>query len=158
MLALLNHPWLLDDHMELVAAIPLRSRALEQLRDGFLHVHAQLSPLDSEGLRTQLSKAGLGGIVARVENAITHRSDRFIRPEATRQDVETGWRQSLALHRKSLELERELEAAERAFQAEGTDEAFDRICDIRRQLLNTEGTEASAEDGGSASERAVGSI
>ncbi len=158
MLALLNHPWLLDAHVEQVALIPLRSRALEQLRDGFLHVHAELSPLDSEGLRTQLSKAGLGGIVARVESAITHKSDRFIRPEATRQDVEAGWRQSLVLHRKSLELERELEAAERAFQAEETDEAFDRICDIRRQLLDTEGTEASVEDGGPASKWAVGSM
>lgn len=158
LLALLNHPWLLDIHAEQVAAFPLKNRALERLRDGLLHIHAEQVALDTEGLRTQLSKAGLDAIVARVESAITHNSDGFIRPDATRQVVEAGWRQSLALHRKSLELERELEAAERAFRLEETNEAFNRICDIRRQLLNTEGTEASAEEGdGAGSGEAVGS-
>jgi DNA primase len=118
-------------------------------------IHAERGPLDSEDLRTQLNQQRFGDIVARVERAITHRSDRFADPEASREDVEQGWRQIFTLHRKSVELRRELEAAERALQAEGTDEAFERLRDIRLQLLNAEGMEASTDGFGSSAELPV---
>lgn len=141
---LLNHPWLLDAYAEEIAAVRLHG-APERLRDAIMSVYAAQNPLDSEALRTQLSNRGLGAIVCRVEHAITHKSDLFVQATASRQDVEMGWRQILALHRRSLELERELKAAERAFRDEGTEEAFARLRDVRLQLLNAEGTEASLE-------------
>lgn len=148
-LALINHPWLMEVYSEETANLALIDPALAGLRDAAMAIHAERNPLDSEGLRAQLKQQRFGDIVARVERAITHRSDGFADPEASREDVERGWRQIFTLHRKSVELRRELEAAERALQVEGTNEAFERLRDIRLQLLDAEGTEASAEGFGS---------
>ena len=144
-LTLLNHPWLLDLYPEEIAAVEFESHSLTKLKNSILALHATEDSLDFPELRSQLSQNGLGAIVAQVERAVTHQSDLFAQPEASREDVQAGWRQISALHHKSLELERELEAAERAFQAEGTEEADARLRDIRLQLLNAEGTEAAAE-------------
>ena len=152
LMTLVNHPWLLDAHMEDIAAISFSSQRLKQLCDALLGLAIDNETLDSEAMRTQLSKQGFGAIVAGVERAITHKSDWFTEPGAPRDDVETGWRQVLALHRKSLELERELEAAEQAYLAEGTEQAFERLCDIRRQISDADGIEASREGYGEEAE------
>lgn len=162
LLTLLNHPWLLEPESEEIASIILSNARLEALRDAILGYALGQETLDSEALRTQLSRQGFGAIVATVERAITHKSDWFTQPEASREDVETGWRHVLALHRKSLELERELKAAERAYREEASDQAYERLCDIQRQLSNAEGTEASLEgygvatDGSSSGRASVG--
>ena len=103
-LALINHPWLMEAYPEEIANLALRDPILAKLRDGAMAIHAERGPLDSEGLRAQLKQQRFGDIVARVERAITHRSDGFADPEAPRDDVERGWRQIFTLHRKSVEL------------------------------------------------------
>lgn len=148
----LNHPWLLEAFSEELAGLEFQSKKIARLRDAMIALQTGQNTLDTEALRTQLSESGLGAIVAQVERAVTHKSDWFAQPHASREDVVTGWRQMSALHHKSLELERELEAAERAFQAEGTDESFARLRDIRLQLLNAEGTEASVDGYGTGAE------
>jgi DNA primase len=150
---LLNHPWLLEEHSEEIAAIQFHNRRLARLRDEMLNVTSGEKALDSAGLNAQLSLSECGAVVAQVERAITHKSDWFAEPGASRADVETGWRQILALHRRSVELGRELEAAQRAFQCEGSDSAFERLCDIRRQLLDHDGIEATVEGYGAQSGR-----
>jgi DNA primase len=72
--------------------------------------------------------------------------------------VETGWRQILALHRKSVELGRELEAAQRAFDDEESESAEKRLFDIRKQLSNLDGMEASVEGYGEDSDRPANSL
>ena len=151
LLTLLNHPWLMDGYSEEVADLHIMAPRLRELRGAMIAAYAERAPLDSEGLRAQLNRQGFEAIVARVEGAITHKSDWFAEPHTSHADVETGWRQMLALHRKSLDLERELAAAERAYRDEGTEKAYQRLADIRLQLLNDEGTEASAEDYGATS-------
>ncbi|MGI9384186.1 MAG: DNA primase [Methyloligellaceae bacterium] len=148
----LNHPWFLDAFSEEFAGLEFQNRKIARLRDAMIALQTRQNTLDSEAFRTQLSQQGLGAIVAQVERAVTHKSNWSAQPHASRDDVVTGWRQMSALHHKSLELERELEAAERAFQAEGTDESFARLRDIRLQLLNAEGTEASVEGYGAGTE------
>ena len=148
----LNHPWCLDVFSEELAELEFQSRQIARLRDAMIALQTQHNTLDREAIRTQLSRNGLDAIVAQVERAVTHKSDWFAQPNASREDVTTAWRQMSALHRKSLELERELKAAERAFQAEGTDESYARLRDIRLQLLNAEGTEASVEGYGAGTE------
>ena len=143
---LLNHPWLIESYAEEVADLRLSAQPLTELRDAVIGIHALSAPLDSDGIRTQLNQQGFGAIVARVERAITHKSDGFAEPHAPQDDVETGWRQVLALHRKALDLERELAAAEKAYRDEGTELAYERLVDIRLQVLNADGTEASTDD------------
>ena len=96
--------------------------------------HAMQNSLDSETLRTQLSKTGVSKVVDLVERTITHRSDRFAEPEASATDVETGWRHVLALHERQDSLERSLKAAEEAWYRDCTPEAEARLLDIKRQL------------------------
>ncbi len=150
---LLNHAWLLEAYAEEIAAIVFENRNFALLRDVMLNLQTGDKPLDSEALHTQLSRGETGAIVDEVERAITHKSDWFAEPGASTHDAETGWRQILALHRKAVGLKQELEAAERAFQAEETDTAFSRLCDIREQLLTLEGTEAVIEGYGAESGR-----
>ncbi len=145
LLTLLNHPWLLEAFPEEIAVIRFQNTRFAGLRDVMLNLTIYDKALDSEALRTQLSHSESGAIVAQVESVITHRSDWFAEPGASRKDVETGWRQILALHRRSAELGRELEAAQRAFQDEGSESAQERLFDIRRQLSNLDGMEASIE-------------
>ena len=132
--AILNHPWLINDHAEELAEISFSSRPLSALRDEILTLHAMQNSLDSGTLRTQLSKMGVSKVVDLVERTITHRSDRFAEPEASATDVETGWRHVLALHRRQDGLERSVKAAEEAWYRDCTPEAEARLLDLKRQV------------------------
>lgn len=150
---MLNHPWLLEAYPEEISAISFRNARLAGLRDHMLNLMSGDKALDFEALHTQLNNSESGAIVAQVERAITHKSDWFAEPGAFHADVETGWRQILALHRKSVELGQELEAAQQAFKDEGSSSAEERLFDIRRQLSNLDGMEAFVEGYGEDSDR-----
>ncbi len=142
---LLNHPWLLDDYAEDVATIRFEAPALQVLRNSILTVYSNQNPLDKEGLHHQLGKLGCSGHLAQVEHAITHNSDWNTEPGASRDDVLRGWKHRLALHRKSVELKRELELAERAFAIDPSEENFLRLQDLSNQGWSVDGTEAAEE-------------
>ncbi|MEZ5901456.1 MAG: DNA primase [Hyphomicrobiaceae bacterium] len=139
--AILNHPWLIHDHAEELAEISFSARALSALRDEILTLHALQNSLDSETLRSQLSKMGVSKVVDLVERTITHRSDRFAEPEAPATDVETGWRHVLALHQRQDSLERSLKAAEEAWYRDCTPEAEARLLDLKRQVAQAAAVE-----------------
>jgi hypothetical protein len=56
-----------------------------------------------------------------------------------------GWKHRLALHRKSVELKRELESASRAYEIEQSEENYLRLQDLSRQSWSDEGGEIAAE-------------
>jgi DNA primase len=62
----------------------------------------------------------------------------------------------MALHRKSLTLQKELKAAERALALEQSQENFEILQDVQRQLESVEGTEAVVQGFGEASDRHTG--
>jgi DNA primase len=144
LLTLINHPWLLDEYVEEVAALHFRSPVIEKLRDGVLAAYSLQNPLDNDALRHQLKKLGYSGLLTQIEHAITHNSDWNTQPDASKDDVLIGWRHRLALHRKS-ELKRELESAERAFAIDPTEENFLRLQDLSRQVLSVDGTDVAAD-------------
>jgi DNA primase len=147
MRTLLNHPWLLDEYAEDIAALALTSPGLIRLRDGLLMLQATDNSLDRHELRSQLEGLSLDKAVDLVERAITHKSDKFAEPDADRGEVETGWRHALALHERQVGLRKALEAAERAWHEEGSEDALARICEIQRLMASSEATEASPEHG-----------
>jgi DNA primase len=51
----------------------------------------------------------------------------------------------LALHRKSVELKRELESAEQAFANEQSEDNYLRLRDLREQFLDADGVQAVIE-------------
>jgi DNA primase len=131
---LINHPWLIDEHSEAVAAIEFASPALSALRDEILAVHARQNSLDTATLRTQLSKSGVAKVVDLVARTITHISDRFAEPDASAADVEAAWHHILALHQRQAALGYALKAAEEAWYRDCTEEAEIRLLDIKRQI------------------------
>jgi DNA primase len=145
MWTLLNHPWLLDEHAEAIAALPLASKAAGRLRDAVLSLQVEHNFLDRSQLRTHLTDQGLAKIIALVERAITHKGDKFAEPEADRAAVETGWRHALALHERQVGLRRALAIAEQAWLAEGSEEALARICELQSLLNRGEGMETSSD-------------
>jgi DNA primase len=131
---LINHPELIDEHAEEVATIDFTSAALTRLRDAILSAQAEQNLLDTATLRTQLSTLGVGRIVDLVDRSITHKCDRFAEPHSDRAEVDVGWRHALGLHERQLGLRRSLEVAEQAWHEDRSEEAFARICDLKRQL------------------------
>jgi DNA primase len=131
---LINHPWLIDEHCEAVAAIEFASAALAALRDEVLAVHARQNSLDTITLRSQLTKSGVAKVVDLVARTITHASDRFAEPEASAADVEAAWHHLLALHQRQSASERALKLAEEAWYRDCTELAETRLLDIKRQI------------------------
>jgi len=131
---LINHPWLIDEHSEAVAVIEFASPAISALRDEILAVHARQNSLDSATLRTQLSKSGVAKVVDLVARTITHKSDRFAEPDASAADVEAAWHHILALQQRQAELGLALKSAEEAWYRDCTEDAENRLLDIKRQI------------------------
>jgi DNA primase len=131
---LLNHPWLLEARCEEVAELTLTSPPLIRLRDALLGLLAQNVALDRGEVRSQLTKLGLDKVVAMAERAITHKSDRFAEPDADAAGVESGWRHAVALHQSQVGLKRALDAAERDWRAEPSEDAWRRIAEIQHRL------------------------
>ena len=131
---LLNHPWLLEARCEEVAEMALTSPPLIRLRAALLELLAANVALDRAEVRSQLTKLGLDKVVAMIERAITHRSDRFARADADAADVEAGWGHAVALHQAQVGRKRALDAAERDWRAEPSEETWGRIAEIQQQL------------------------
>ena len=138
MTTILNHPWLLEAEAERIAGLDLTSAALARLRDAMVSLLSADNSLDREGIRSQLTSLGLDRVVDLIERAITHKADRFADPVADEVEVERGWRHTLALHEQQTGLRKALAAAEQAWDAEGSEDAFARIIEIKQQLASSE--------------------
>jgi DNA primase len=142
---LINHPWLIDEHSEAVAVVEFASPAISALRDEILAVHARQNSLDSATLRTQLSKSGVAKVVDLVARTITHKSDRFAEPDASAADVEAAWHHILALQQRQAELGLALKNAEEAWYRDCTEDAENRLLDIKRQIARETATDQMDE-------------
>ena len=143
--AIINHPWLIDEHAELIAGLTLTSKPLSELRHALLSLHVEHNFLDRTQVQTHLTDQGLAKILALVERAITHKGDKFAEPEADRAAVDTGWRHALSLHEKQVGLRKALESAEQHWLAEGSEEALARICELQELLNRGDGVDVAGE-------------
>jgi DNA primase len=151
LLAVINHPWLLDQHAEEFAELDLLHPDANRLRQAILDAGAHR---EVEGnLRTLIAERELGPVVARIEAALTHLSDWPARPGAATEDVGQWWRHVLTLHHKNRTLNRELKEAERALGEEPSERNFAWLLDVQGRLAAIEGTEASIEGFGALSGR-----
>ncbi|MBX6426024.1 MAG: DNA primase [Variibacter sp.] len=159
LIAVVNHPWLLDDHAEELAELEFQHADADRLRRGILDAAARHSgELGFARLREALGAAGLAPLLARVEAAITHRADWPARPEAAADDVAAWWRHVISLHRKQRTLHKELKDAERALGTDPSEENLRWLRDVQGRLSALEGAEASIEDFGVLSGRAARSF
>ena len=124
--SLINHPWLLHDHLEEVAALELAHPEANKLRAGIIaafandHHHSPDAEEQAEKMRADLEARGLTEILQRVERAITTSAVWGTKPGAAREDVLATWQQLVVLHQKTHALLREKKDAELALGDEPT--------------------------------------
>jgi DNA primase len=156
LLAILNHPWLLEEHAEEFAELDLAHADADRLRRVILDASAH-HEIAAETLQTMLAERerDLSPVLTRVEAALTHLADWPAREGAAAEDVRQWWRQVLALHRKNRTLNKELKEAERALGEEPSERNFAWLRDVQGRLAAIEGTEATIDGFGALSGRPV---
>ncbi|MGX9391802.1 DNA primase [Nitrobacteraceae bacterium UC4446_H13] len=155
---LLNHPWLLHDRLEQVAALEFAHPEAHRLRAGIIgsfadDSHVDDAAADSARLRAWLEKSGYSKQIQSVEHALTTRNVWGAEPGAAAEDVLSTWHQLVTLHRKEHSLLRELKDAELALSEAPTDANFVWLKDVSARLESMEGTEALIEGFGESSGR-----
>jgi DNA primase len=177
--AIINHPWLLHDHLEELAAIELRHTEAAKVKaailDIFAHdgsandgsandvVGAGFKPApanapDAESIMAELARRGLAEVTERIGKAITTQSVWGAQPGAAPDDVLLTWKQLVALHRQWQSLPRELKDAEHALGQEGSAANLSWLQDVKARQAVLDGTEALIEGFGTSSGRAVRSF
>ena len=157
--SLINHPWLLHDHLEEVAALELAHPEANKLRAGIIaafandHHHSPDVEEQAEKMRADLEARGLSEVLQRVERAITTSAVWGTKPGAAREDVLATWQQLVVLHQKTHALLREKKDAELALGDEPTDANMAWLKDVSARLESLDGTEALIEGFGELSGR-----
>ncbi len=156
---LINHPWLLHDHLEEVAALELAHPEAHKLRAGIIaafandHHHSPEPTEQSEKMRADLASGGFSQSLQRVEGAITTSAVWGAQGGAAREDVLSTWHQLVSLHRQWHSLLRELKDAELALGEEPSEANLAWLRDVKARLSEMDGTEALIEGFGESSGR-----
>ncbi len=157
--SLINHPWLLHDHLEEAAALELAHPEAHRLRAGIIaafahdHHHSPDPSEQAEKMRADLEAVGFSELVQRVDRSITTAAVWGARPGAAREDVLSTWHQLVALHRQWHTLFRELKDAELALGEEPSDSNLAWLQDLKARMAEVDGTEALIEGFGEQSGR-----
>jgi DNA primase len=155
LLAVIEHPWLLENHLEEFAELELVHPEADRLRRGVLEVASGELSVESGKLQQDLVEKGLESLISRVRAAITHSSDWPARSGAGEADVSHWWGHIVTLHRKARTLNRELKDAERALGDDPSEANLAWIRDVQNRLAALEGTEALIEGFGASSGRST---
>ncbi|WP_082747677.1 DNA primase [Bradyrhizobium macuxiense] len=156
---LINHPWLLHDHLEEVAALELAHPEAHKLRAGIIaafahdHHHSPEEEEQAEKMRSDLEDGGFSQILQRVDRAVTTQAVWGAKVGAAREDVLSTWRQLVALHQKTHALLREKKDAEAALAEDSSDANMAWLRDIQARMAEADGTEALIEGFGELSGR-----
>ena len=162
--AVLNHPWLVHDHMEELAETEFRHADARKLKDALIDVLAHHSGevafdaapedgLERAELAAALGRRGFAELITRIERTITTPSVWGARPDAAIGDVLHTWKQLMSLHRQWHSLTRELKDAEMALGADNSEANYERLRDVKSRLSAIDGTEALIEGFGDQSGR-----
>jgi len=152
LVAVINHPWLLEHHSEEFSELEFHNPDTDHLRKVVMDA-ANEGGMNPEALRGAIGARGLTGVLDRVEAAITHTSDWPARAGAAEHDVASWWTHVVTLHRKQRTLNKELKEAERALGEEPTDANLAWLRDVQGRLSALDGSEAQIEGFGLSSGR-----
>jgi DNA primase len=156
--SLINHPWLLDDHLEEVAALELAHPEAHKLRAAIIqafahHGHSDDRAAQRAGLRSALETGENIKRIQLVEKAITTGAVWGVGLDAADDDVLYTWHQLVALHRQWHSLLRELKDAELALGQDASEANYAWLRDVKARLAEVDGLEALIEGFGESSGR-----
>jgi DNA primase len=150
-----NHPWLLHDHLEELSEIEFRHPDAAKVKSELIDIFAHGGAPDAQTMGAELVQRGLAEIAARVQRVITTSSVWGAKPEAAPDDVVMTWNQLVALHRQWHSLVKELRDAEQALGQDSTEASYSWLQDVKARLSVLDGTEALIEGFGASSGRPV---
>jgi DNA primase len=149
----LNHPWLLHDHLEELTHLEFRHAEAERLKGAIVDIAAHDGSPESKALQDELTRRGFAEAVEKVGRAITTGDVWGAGPEAAPADVVVTWQQLVGLHRQWHSLLKELKEAEQALGSDPSEANDLRLRDVKARLFKMEGTEALIEGFGASSGR-----
>nr|WP_268904412.1 toprim domain-containing protein [Devosia aurantiaca] len=157
-LTLVNHPSLVEDKFEALAALDCETPVAQKVLSDILALAVRHHDISAPDLRSALGVRGHGPALDRMADSLQRQGVWQVDAETAAVDAEIGLSHALALHTKKVQLNRELKAAEAALGEDPSEETFERLRDIKNQITTVDGTEALIEGFGSLSGRATRSF
>lgn len=157
-LSVVNHPALVEDKFEQLAAIDFDTPIAQKVMGEILSLCVRHHDISADDLKAALGVRGHGPTLDRMADVLARQGVWQIATEIALGDAEIGLAHALALQNKKVQLNRELKAAEAALGEDPSEETFERLRDIKNQITTVDGTEALIEGFGSLSGRATRSF
>jgi DNA primase len=152
--ALVNHPALIDENFEHVEFLDLANSDLRKLHAALLDALAHDLATNRGVVMEAIDRVGCRDIWERAV-ALVLRARQWPALEAAAiEDARDAFGQALHLHRSARTLHRELKQAEAALATDPTDENYRHLIEIQAQFRDVQATEALIEGFGISSGRA----
>ncbi len=158
LMSLINHPALAENRLEKLAHLEFGSPAARNLFGALLDLIMADHDISGADLKAALGARAFGPAIDKMETLLRGQGIWQVGPDIATPDAETGLVHALALHYKSVELNKALRAAENALDVDWTEDSFKVLQDIKNQITTVDGTEALIEGFGSLSGRAARSF
>ena len=135
---LLNHPEVLERHVEDFAACDIRDPELKTLKTALFEAVSASPGLDREGLKGHLNARGIGDIADRLAAQDVLNCLAFAREDAATEMAEEHWLEVLARHNMAAALLQDLQEAEHALANDATEENLNRLRTVQQLLVKHE--------------------
>ena len=152
--ALGNHPRLIEENFETVEQLDLGHPDLSQLLAAMIDALAHDEAHDGAAVLAAIRRAGLEPAWLRAEALVVKARLWPALGEAALEDTREAFAQALHLQRSAGALHKELKAAEAALATDPTEENYRHLVEIQAQFRDVQATEALIEGFGIASGRA----
>jgi DNA primase len=153
MVALINHPALIDENFEYVEFLDLANSDLRKLHTALLDALAHDLANERNAVVEAIGRAGCTDIWDRAVGLIKRTRQWPALESAALEDARDAFSQALHLHRSARTLHKELKQAEVALATDPTDENYRRLVEIQAQFRDVQATEALIEGFGVSSGR-----
>jgi len=110
--ALVNHPSLVEEQFERLAGVEFASLSAKKIVTALIDMVTSNPNSDAEEIKTALVEAGFGEDLVKMERFLARQGIWQSGAEIEIADAKTGLNHALALHYKSVDLNKELKAAE----------------------------------------------
>jgi DNA primase len=145
LVALANHPHLIDENFDHVETLELSHPDLRQLHAAIIDAVAHGDAGDRASLRASLHASGMDEVWERAVMLVRRARQWPALEDAALEDAREAFAQALHLQRSAGNLHKELKLAETALAAEPTDENYRHLIEIQAQFRDLQATEALIE-------------
>lgn len=143
--AIVNHPALVDEFFEHVEFLDLANGDLRKLHSVLLDTLAHNAQAGREALVGAFGLAGLGEVWERAVALVKRTRQWPALAEAAEEDARDAFAQALHLHLSTRVLHRELKAAETALAADPSDENYRHLVEVQMQMRDAQSADALIE-------------